>query len=259
MDRSKLGRWAGLAGLALVTSCQRPPASVPAASVQPSKTRYHCEHHGDHPTWHATLYVAVDADTAAGKPVWRRHYRFEEINIKRGGKFEGTTLVDRATLATLETEDFHVRSRGHFVFEPQRIVGTQDDGEGHVTPVTIPISGFVETGPWNGLDLWVLSQPLQANYRTRVALIDDFTPGKAPRDFVVSVERIEPVRVPAGEFTAYRVLFDPQDGDQSLRTVYHVRSDGPPLIVRREFIVNPETTATRKRSIGVEELEAVER
>ncbi|WP_394835720.1 DUF3108 domain-containing protein [Pendulispora rubella] len=226
--------------------------------MQPSKTRYHAEHHGDHPTWHATLYVSVDADTAAGKPVWRRHYRFEELNIQRGGQFEGTTWVDRATLATLKIEDVHIRERARFVFDPQRIVGTQDDGKGHVTPVTIPLSGFVETGPWNGLDLWVLSQPLQAGYRTRVDLIDDLTPGKAPRPFVVSVERIEPVRVPAGEFTAYRVLFDPQDGDQSRRTVYHVRSGGPPLIVRREFIVNPETTATRKRSIGVEELEAVE-
>ena len=244
--------------LLIVIACQRPLAAPPpmnASAVGPIKLRYHGEHRGDHPSWIYTAHVSVEADAYQGRPAWRRSYRFEDVGKDGGNKIEGTILVDRETLAPLESQDTFGGQRSHLVFRPDRVEGT-DYGAGQTTAVSLHVQGFVVTDVWKALDLFVLGLPLRAGYRARVQVLYDND--KPLRPFAVSVERTERVRVPAGEFTAFRVLLEPLDGDERQRAIYHVRSDGPPLVVRKEYVVNPTTVGQLKRSTGVEELEAIE-
>jgi hypothetical protein len=242
-----------------VIACQRSvtaPPPIHASTIAPMKLRYHGEHHGDHPSWIFTAHVSVAPDAYQGRPAWRRSYRFQDIGESNGTKIEGTILLDRETLAPLESDDTFGGQRSHLVFRPDRVEGTEQADDGRVTAVSLPVHGFVVTDVWKGLDVFLLGLPLRPGYRTRVQLLYDTD--KPLRPFALSVEPPERVRVPAGEFTAFRVLLDPLDGDDRQRAIYHVRSDGPPLVVRKQYVVNPTTVGQVKRSIGVEELEAIE-
>jgi hypothetical protein len=171
-----------------------------------------------------------------------------------GTKVEGTIVVDRDTPASLESQSTFGDERSRTTFRHNQVETTVVGADGKARVETIAVRGFFVTDMWSGFDLYVISLPLRPGYRTRV----NFLGGDRLRPFAISVERVERVRVPAGEFDAFRVFVDPLDGDDRLRSIYHVRSDGPPVVVRKQYVVNPKTEGEVKRSTGVEELEAIE-
>jgi hypothetical protein len=235
-----------------------PRAAPPAAWVQPMKLRYHGEHRGDHPSWIYTAHVSVAAELYSGRPAWRRTYRFETIDPPAGGPeitIEGTIVLDRETLAPLEAQSTFGTQHSQLIFRSDRVEGTETTANGAPSHTTLPVQGFVVTDVWMGLDLYVLGLPVEEGFQRRVSILDD---NKPLRPFHLSVEGLERVHVPAGEFDAFRIAVDPLDGDQRMRSIYHVRVDLPRVVLRKEYVVNPETRGAMKRSTGVEELEAIE-
>lgn len=241
--------------LLLVGACQG-PATVPprghAEAVRPMTLRYHGEHTGDHEPWIYTAHVSVEPEMYEGRPAWRRSYRFENA----GTKVEGTIVVDRETLASLESQSTFSDQRSRATFRHDQVETAVVGADGKARVDTMAVRGFFVTDGWGGFDLYVVSLPLRPGYRTRVNILD--LAGDMLRPFAISVQRVERVGVPAGEFDAFRVLVDPLDGDDRQRSIYHVRSDGPPVVVRKQYVVNPRTEGEIKRSTGVEELEAIE-
>jgi hypothetical protein len=240
--------------LLLVGACQGPATLPPrgqAEAVRPMELRYHGEHTGDHRPWIYTAHVSVEPAVYEGRPAWRRSYRLENA----GTKVEGTIVVDRDTPASLESQSTFGDERSRTTFRHNQVETTVVGADGKARIETIAVRGFFVTDMWSGFDLYVISLPLRPGYRTRVNILG----GDRLRPFTISVERVERVRVPAGEFDAFRVFVDPLDGDDRLRSIYHVRSDGSPVVVRKQYVVNPKTEGEVKRSTGVEELEAIER
>jgi hypothetical protein len=235
----------------------RPGRVAEPSSIQPMKLRYHVEHHGDHPSWIFTARVSVGAESYRGRPAWRRSYQFDHISPPASGPdstIEGTVVLERETLAPLEAQSTFLTARSRLIFRPDRVERTEvTGGESHHTTVAVP--GFVVTDVWMGLDLYILGLPLKEGFRKRVAFFEEDQP---VRPFELSVERVERIRVPAGEFEAFRILVDPLDGDRRMRSIYHVRTAAPRVVVRKEYVVNPRTEGELKQSTGVEELEAVE-
>jgi hypothetical protein len=223
------------------------------------KLRYHGEHRGDHPSWIYTAHVSVAAALYGGRPAWRRTYRFETIGPPAGEPeitIEGSIVLDRETLAPLEAQSTFGAQQSRLIFRSDRIEGTELAGNAEPSHTTLPVQGFVVTDVWMGLDLYLLGLPLHQGFQQRVSILDENN--KPLRPFQLSVERLERVHVPAGEFDAFRVLVDPLDGDQRMRSIYHVRADPPSVVLRKEYVVNPETRGPMKRSTGVEELEAID-
>jgi hypothetical protein len=220
--------------------------------------RYHGEHRGDHPSWIYTAHVSVTAESHDGRPAWRRSYRFEPAGSPEGRVdivVEGTLVLERESLAAVEMESTFGKARRRAVFRADRIdvSGVAEDGTS--SQATVPVHGAVVTDVWAGLDLYVVALPLRAGLVQRIdILVDD---DKPPRPFQLSVERIERVRVPAGEFDAFRIRIDPLDGDDRMRSIYHVRTAAPRAVLRKEYVVNPRTEGELKQSTGFEELEAI--
>jgi hypothetical protein len=146
----------------------------------------------------------------------------------------------RGAYGTLRSHGACARGKIH---TQKPCAGVQRDANGGVTDV------------WAGLDLYLLSLPLRVGFEKQVdILVDD---DKPQRPFKLSVERIERVRVPAGEIESFRIRVDPLDGDDRMRSIYHVRTTSPGVVVRKEYVVNPRTEGEMKQSTGIEELEAV--
>jgi len=101
-------------------------------------------------------------------------------------------------------------------------------------------------------------------YKTSVALLDDDYSGRPEgwsfRPFTISVVATrERIRVPAGEFTTFRVAIAPMDGNPKMTSTIHIQASAPRFVVRKEFIVNPKTFGkVVKRSTGTEELISIE-
>jgi hypothetical protein len=112
------------------------------------------------------------------------------------------------------------------------------------------------TDAWAGLDLYIPALPLKPGFEIRVGMFYD--DNRPPRPFKIAVEDIETVRVPAGQFEAFRIRVDPLDHDGRMRSIYHVRTTRPRVVVRKEYVVNPLTEGPLKRSTGIEELESIE-
>jgi hypothetical protein len=240
-------------------SATAPRDELPAASVQPMKLRYHGEHRGDHPSWVYTAHVSVAAELYSGRPAWRRTYRFETVSPPASGPettIEGTIVLDRETLAPLEAQSTFGTQHSQLIFRSDRVDGTEIAGNGEPSHTTLPVQGFVVTDVWMGLDLYILGLPLKQGFQQRISILDENN--KPLRPFHLSVERLERVHVPAGELDAFRILVDPLDGDQRMRSIYHVRAERPPVVLRKEYVVNPRTDGPVKRSTGVEELEAID-
>lgn len=235
-----------------------PVQPVVASAVAPMTLRYHGEHRGDHPSWIYTAHVSVSTESQSARPAWRRSYRFETISPppkRPGSSIEGTILLERETLAPLEARSTFGTSRHHAIFGPDRVEITAVADDGKVSRTTVPVQGYLVTDVWAGFDLYVLALPLAAGFQQHIDLLED---DKAPRPFRVSVEAVERVRVPAGDFEAFRIRVDPLDGSDRLRSIYHVRTAAPRVVVRKEYVVNPRTEGPLKQSTGVEELEAIE-
>jgi hypothetical protein len=225
------------------------------AAIHPVKLRYHGEHRGDHPSWIYTAHISVAADTHEGRAAWRRSYRFETISPPLPGVYEGTIILDRDTLVPFEASSTFGATRQQLAFRPDRVDQTSTSPDGKVSHTTIPVQGFIATDVWAGLDLYVVRLRLEEGLRDRVHILYD---DKPPRPFELSVERIEQVHVPAGDFRAFRILVTPLDNDDRMRSIYHVRTDTPHLVIRKEYVVNPRTDGPLKQSTGFEELEAIE-
>jgi len=226
------------------------------------KLRYHAEHRGDHPSWIYTAHVSIEAESHRGRPAWRRSYRLEVLNRPSGpdsapdNVIEGTIVLDRETMAPLEARSRFGKTRSESIFRSDRVEGTNVAEDGKVSHTAVPVQGLVVTDVWAGFDLYLLGLPLREGFQNRAAVL--YYGDKPPRPFHLSVERIERIHVPAGDFDAFRIRVDPLDGDDRMRSTYHVRTDGPRAVVRKEYVVNPITEGPMKQSTGVEELEAIE-
>jgi len=258
-------RWVLTVGLTVHLACSpirggpETTANGSAAAIQPMRLRYHGEHRGDHPSWIYTAHVSVNAENQGGRAVWRRSYRFETIDPPpdwQYGTIEGTIVLDRDSLAPIEAQSTFGKARHQSRFRPDRIDGIGVAEDGTVSHASVPIHGLVVTDVWAGLDLYLLALPLKQGFRKRVDVLAD--DDKPLRPFEVSVERIERIRVRAGEFEAFRVRVDPLDGDDRMRSIYHLRASGPGLVVRKEYVVNPRTEGAMKRSTGTEEFESID-
>jgi hypothetical protein len=241
------------------SSTAKGPATTPniaSSAIQPMTLRYHGEHRGEHPSWIYTAHASVNAEAHQGRPAWRRSYRFETISPPLpDAKYEGSIVLDRDTLAPLESHSTFGTSQHRWVFHADRVEQTDTEADGKTSHTSTPLGGFVVTDVWMGFDLYVLALPLKPDFRGRVAVLYEDDP---PRPFELVVERIERVHVPAGEFETFRIRVDPLDGDDRMRSIYHVRTDAPRLVVRKEYVVNPRTEGELKQSTGIEELEAIE-
>lgn len=221
------------------------------------RLRYHGAHRGDHPAWIYRKHIAVVADMRAGEPVWRRSYRFEHIQITgTGEQYEGEIVVDQRTLAPLEGFNISGDDRRQLAFFADRVEQVSIKGDGSREAKTTPVQEQVVTDPWLGLDLYVLNLPLRIGLQQRFHMFDSAP--KPLRPFQLSVDRIERITVPAGAFDTFRVTIEPLEGGDRLKSLYHVSSSGERLVVRREYIVIPKSEGIFKRSVGVEELEAIE-
>jgi hypothetical protein len=256
-------RWVLAVGAAAIQlACARAsssPASAAslaaAAAIHPVKLRYHGEHRGDHPPWIYTAHISVAADTYEGRAAWRRSYRFETISPPLPGAYEGTIILDRDTLVPLEARSIFGAARQQLAFRSDRVDQTDTSPDGKVSHTTIPVQGFIATDVWAGLDLYIVRLRLKEGLRDRVRILYE---DKPPRPFELSVERIEQVHVPAGDFRAFRILVTPLDNDDRMRSIYHVRTETPHLVIRKEYVVNPKTNGPLKQSTGIEVLEAIE-
>ena len=265
--------------LVLWAGCQRPdarsapPAAAPerarpaparigperfdTTSLRPLSLRYRGAHRGDHRPWIYQAHMTIERATHAGQPAWRAIYRVEHISpaFDSPPQFESMTVVHRDTLALLEGEDVYGgsfgNSRTRLSLHGERLLVELDEA-GKKTVRHLDAPGFLV----RELDLFVLALPLRVGYRTDFERLDDHD--NRVRPFTLTVERQERVRVPAGEFDAWRVAITPRDGNQRLATTYHVRRSAPRVVLRKEYVVNPETKGTMKRSIGTEELASIE-
>jgi hypothetical protein len=238
-------------------AASRPVAAAAGSAIQPMKLRYHGEHRGDHPSWIYTAHVSVESESHHGRPAWRRSYRFNTVNPPAGGPdilIEGTTVLDRETMAPLEARSSFGKTRSELSFRSDRVEGTDLTEDGKVSHTTVPVHGFVVTDVWAGLDLYLLELPLKGDFQRRVDVLD----GDKLRPFNLLMERIEQIHVPAGDFEAFRIRVEPLDGDERMRSTYHVRTSAPRVVVRKEYVVNPRTEGAMKQSTGIEELEAIE-
>ena len=234
-----------------------PVDAIDAGAVRPLTLRYRAVHRGDHPPWKYVAHVQIVRDTFGGEPAWRQTYRIEDLSPtgELPARWQTTTVVHRDTLALLAGEDVSGgsfgESRTHLVARGTRLVG-ESQARGSTKALDIALRGFVA----KDVDLLALSVPLRRGYTMRFALINEANDGLRP--FSLAVERQERLRVPAGEFDAWRIAVTPLDGDRRLTATYHVRGAGPRVVLRREYVVNPETRGKIRRSTGVEELEALQ-
>lgn len=259
----------GLWPLVLLIGCQAsaagraaPSASATPASpgldpgaVRPLTTRYRAVHRGDHRPWRYIAHVRIQRESYRGAPAWRTSYRIEDLDTSGPpARWESTTIVDRDTLALLAGADVSGGSFGdsrtRVAVEGTHLIG-ESEAQGVRKPLDVELRGFVA----RDLDLLALSLPLRPGYSMRFEVVNESSDGLRP--FTMSVEGQERVRVPAGEFDAWRVAITPLDGDRRATATYHVRGASPRVVLRREYVVNPETRGTIRRSVGLEELESV--
>lgn len=246
--------------LILLTACQAhttatSPDALDPAAVRPLTLRYRAVHRGDHRPWRYIAHVRIRRETFRGAPAWRTTYRIEDQDAAGPpARWETTTIVHRDTLALLAGEDVSGGSFGdsrtRVSVDGEHLVG-DSEAQGVVKALDVELRGFVA----KDLDLLALSLPPRPGYRMRFAAVNESSDGLRP--FAMSVERMERIRVPAGEFDAWRVAIVPLDGDRRAAATYHVRAASPRVVLRREYVVNPVTRGKIRRSVGVEELEAL--
>jgi hypothetical protein len=233
------------------------PGPFDTSALRPLSLRYRGAHRGDHQPWIYEAQVSIEPATHAGEPAWRATYRIEHISPANDlpPQFESTTLVHRDTLVLLEGEDSYGGSFGNSRTRLSRrgkrlLVERDEGGKKTARHIDAPRALVRE------LDLFVVALPLRVGYRTDFERLDDLD--NRVRAFTLTVERQERVRVPAGEFDAWRIGISPRDGNQRLATTYQVRTSAPRVVLRKEYVVNPETKGQMKRSVGTEELASIE-
>lgn len=256
MDHAAVALWP----LILLAGCQAhpprgatPPGALDPGVVRPLTLRYRAVHRGDHRPWRYIAHVQIRRDTLGGAPVWRETYRIEDLDTSgQPARWQSTTIVHAGTLALLAGEDVSGGSFGdsrtRVAVEGKRLVG-ESEAQGVKKPLAFELRGFVV----KDFDLLALSLPLRPGHTMRFAAVNESSDGLRP--FAIAVEREERIRVPAGEFDAWRIAVTPLDGDRRLTSTYHVRGAAPRVVLRKEYVVNPETRGKIRRSVGVEELE----
>jgi hypothetical protein len=235
------------------TAGTRSAGSLDPGLVRPLTLRYRAVHRGDHRPWSYIAHVRIQRDSFRGAPAWRTSYRIEDLGTSGPrARWESTTIVDRDTLALLAGEDVSGGSFGdsrtRVTVEGVHLVG-ETEARGVRKAIDVELRGLVA----RDIDLLALSLPLRAGYRLRFAVVNESSDGLRP--FAMSVEGQERVRVPAGQFDAWRIAVTPLDGDRRATATYHVRDASPRVVLRKEYVVNPETRGPIRRSVGLEELE----
>lgn len=105
------------------------------------------------------------------------------------------------------------------------------------------------------LDLYITALPLAPNFER------DFTwlYGSKPRPFRLRVAGSEKITTKAGSFDTYVVELTPRDGMKELQSVYYVQKSAPHIIVRKKYVVFPESrSANMPKSMGNEDLTAIQ-
>jgi len=105
------------------------------------------------------------------------------------------------------------------------------------------------------LDLYITALPLAPNFER------DFTwlYGSKPRPFRLRVAGSEKITTKAGSFDTYVVELTPRDGMKELQSVYYVQKSAPHIIVRKKYVVFPESrSANMLKSMGNEDLTAIQ-
>jgi hypothetical protein len=246
-----------MCALAITVGCSGATPAVSRApdggELRPATLVYAGVHEGDHPAWRYRQTVTIAAAERAGRPVWRRTARSDD------GLVVTTLELDRQTLAPVHTELTWKDATMQLDHAPGRTTGVverngarRDVAHRHAEPVVLH----------DALDLWLAAQPLTVDRVERISVLEFWLihePGRyAVRPFTVRVLREEVVRVPAGEIATLVVALEPNDGDERLRSTYHLLKAPPHYAVRAEYIVNPVTQGNEKRSVGTEELVSID-
>lgn len=253
---------AALAGLALA-SCTgtgratapvaEPAAGPDGASLYPTVLVYDGHHTGDHPTWSYRSTMSLIAAERDGRAIWRRTVTYGD-----DGPMRTSLDVDRATLAPVQSQLEWNGATVSLEYAPGTVTGVIiEDGalrtvsRSHQEPVVL----------YDALDLYVAALPLRPGFETRVSILEFWLLGNperyVTRELVLRVTGESEVVVPAGTLPVYVVALVPTDGDERLRTTYHVLVTAPHFVARAEYVVNPATVGEEKRSTGVEELVAL--
>jgi hypothetical protein len=153
------------------------------------------------------------------------------------------------------SQDVFGATRTRLSYEQGRVTGEIEDGDRTVA-VDIPTTGNIIRCMWTVLDLFLMGLPPHVGHKVDFHIVD--TSAVRLRPFSLTVEGQEHLRVPAGEYDVMRIALQPPDDDRTLTSTYHVRTAQPRVVVRKEYVVNPETVAERKRSVGIEELASVD-
>lgn len=234
----------------------RPAAAGPDGdTLQAATLVYQGRHQGDHPTWSYRHAVTIDAADRAGRQVWRRSSRYIDDT-----KVAGAIELDRRTLEPIHSELLWNGATVRLDYSAGQTAGVIEQNGAqrsvsyrHKDPVVLA----------DALDLFVAALPLVPGYTSRVALLDFWFLTEPThyqtRVFEIRVDREDLVTVPAGPQQAFVVTIEPTDGDERLKSVYHVAKTAPHYAIRMEYVVNPRTVGDEKRSVGVDELVSVTR
>jgi hypothetical protein len=225
------------------------------SALSPMSVLYRGAHRGDHTSWEYVAYISIAREAHAGQPAWRESYRLQGLPPGPSLIIEGTTVVDSGSLAAVVSQDVFGATRTRLSYEQGRVTGEIEDGDGTVA-VDIPTTGNVIRCMWTVLDLFLMGLPPHVGHKVDFHIVD--TSAVRLRPFSLTVEGQEHLRVPAGEYDVMRIALQPPDDDRTLTSTYHVRTAQPRVVVRKEYVVNPETVAERKRSVGIEELASVD-
>jgi hypothetical protein len=239
-----------------LASCRpvRSTGPIDRAPLRPAQLTYRMVHQGDHTPWRGMVHVSIDRDAAAGRPLWRRSFRIEAEG-SRPITITGVAVVGDGP-AQIESSGVWDTEKSRAVWHDKELVGETSNGAGAPRPIRVKLPAPLALD-FGALDIALPLLPLAPGYETRVWLVDENPAGWTFRPFAVSVRGPETIRVPAGTFSALRVSLAPLDGNPRMRSTFHVQSSSPRVVVRKEYLVNPETKGPVKRSAGVEELVSV--
>jgi hypothetical protein len=223
--------------------------------LRPLTAWYRGAHQGDHQEWRYDLCLSFGHVEHRGRPAWRESRRIHSAQTPDLVIESDTIVAIGASPEFVASTRFGSTLR-ELHLESGRVTGVIHRGEAS-TPVDFAAgAGLVATDAWMALDLFLLALPLSVGYEAGFGLVD-VDHGRL-RPFSVRVNGQEQASVPAGTCATLRVTLEPQDGDRRMAATYLVQLDNPATVVRRDYVVNPETAGSSKRSSGMEELYSIE-
>jgi hypothetical protein len=238
-------------------ACRSVAATRPVEpALRPAELSYRMVHQGDHRPWRGVVHVSIDRDAGAGRPGWRLTSR-TVAGEGRSMTITGMALVADGP-AQVESRGVWDKEETRAVWRDGEIVGERRDGAGAVRPMRVALPSGALAVDFGGLDVALPMLPLAPGYERPIWILDEDSAGAWRfRPFALSVGAAETIRVPAGTFRALRVSLAPLDGNQRMRSTFHVQESSPRVVVRKEYLVNPETNGAIRRSAGTEELSSI--